>query len=97
MFSFLEVHQVDIMLALSSICAIIAVFAAITKTLPRHRKNALLVMEISAAIWLEADRIAYIYRGLQGEVGFWVVRISNFFVFLRPRFEEGFNSRFYEF
>ena len=82
MFSFLEVHQVDIMLALSSICAIIAVFAAITKTLPRHRKNALLVMEISAAIWLEADRIAYIYRGLQGEVGFWVVRISNFFVFL---------------
>lgn len=82
MFKLLEVHQVDIMLALSSICVIIAVFAGITKTLPAHRKHALLGMEISAAIWLDADRVAYIYRGMPGEMGFWVVRISNFFVFL---------------
>ena len=39
-------------------------------------------MELFATLWLEADRISYLYQGYPGTVGFWAVRISNFLVFL---------------
>ncbi len=70
------------MLALSSICVIIAVFTAINTIMSKRRKIILLTMEICAAIWLEADRIAYIYHGYTGENGLLIVKVSNFFVFI---------------
>ena len=82
MFEFLRVHQVDIMLALSSICLIIAVFTLISTVMSKRRKAIMLTMQIGAAIWLEADRIAYMYHGAPGVEGYWAVRISNFLVFL---------------
>ncbi|WP_408071018.1 HD-GYP domain-containing protein [Butyrivibrio sp. JL13D10] len=81
MFDFLRNHQVDMMIGLSSICAIIALFTAISKTMSKSRKIALLMMQISSAIWLTADRIAYIYHGVPGIEGYWAVKISNFLVF----------------
>ncbi len=82
MFEFLRVHQVDIMLALTSICLIISVFTLISTVMSKRRKTIMLVMQIGAAIWLEADRIAYLYHGIPGVEGYWAVRISNFLVFL---------------
>lgn len=82
MFDLLRNHQVDLMLALASICLIIAFFTFISKIMSRKRKLILIAMEIGAAIWLEADRAAYIYRGTQGVFNHWTVKISNFFVFL---------------
>ncbi len=82
MFEFLRVYQVDIMLALSSICLIIAVFTFISTIMSRRRKIILMAMQICAAIWLEADRVAYIYHGYTGEGGRTIVAVSNFLVFL---------------
>ena len=82
MFAFLRVHQLDIMIALSSICAVIAFFTAITKTLPKHRKRVLILMEVCASIWLEADRISYLSPDYPADMAYYAVRISNFFVFL---------------
>ena len=86
MFSYLIEHQVDIMLALSSICALIAFFTFISDSMAKRRKVSLLMMQIGAAIWLEADRIAYLYKNVPGKAGFYIVRLSNFFVFLMTVF-----------
>ncbi len=81
MTEFLKLHQLNIMLVLSGICGIIAFFVAVTRTLPKKRKFALLFIEISASILLFSDRMAYLYRGNESSVGFWMVRIMNFLVF----------------
>ena len=81
MFDLLRDHQVDLMLALASICLIIAFFTFISKIMSKRRKMILIAMEIGAAIWLEADRAAYIFKGEQGVSNYWIVRISNFFDF----------------
>ncbi len=81
MLEFLKAHQLNIMLCLSSVCGIIAFFVCLTKTLPKERKRALLLVELGAMLLLVSDRFAYLYRGDVSELGFWMVRISNFLVF----------------
>ena len=81
MFDYLRGHQLEIMLVLSSICVLLAFFACITKSISRKKRAGLLLTEISAAIMLWADRLAYIYRGNTTEFGWFMVRFSNFTVF----------------
>lgn len=81
MFDFIEAHQEDIMLGLSSICFMVGIFAIITKSLPKRRKLALVDIEFSAAILLYSDRLAIMYHGDPSTLGYWIVRISNFLVF----------------
>lgn len=69
------------MLVLSSICALLAFFACITKSISRKKRAGLLLTELSAAIMLWADRLAYIYRGNTSDFGWFMVRFSNFTVF----------------
>ena len=71
----------DIMLVLSSICVVVGLFAILTKTLPRKRKLAIVDIELSAAILLWADRLAIMYHGDPSNLGYWMVRITNFLVF----------------
>lgn len=86
MFEFLRVHQVDIMMGLASICLIIAVFTAISTIMSKKRKFIMLLMQLGAALWLEADRIAYMYHGVAGREGYIAVRLSNFIVFFMTVF-----------
>ncbi len=81
MVELLKEHQVDVMLALASICYIIALFTLLTKTISGRRKRILLMMQLGSGIWLSADRIAYIFHGVPGRTGFFAVYISNFLVF----------------
>ncbi|MCR5279428.1 MAG: HD domain-containing protein [Lachnospiraceae bacterium] len=81
MFELLQAYQLNIMLALSSICAVVGIFSLITKSLPRKRKLAIADMEFSAAILLYNDRLAYMFHGDISNKGYWLVRISNFLVF----------------
>ncbi len=69
------------MMSLASICGIITLFVFISKSIPKERKRALLLIEINAMFLLGADRAAYIYRGDMSTLGYWMVRISNFIVF----------------
>ena len=77
----LRLYQADIMMILSGICGIIALFVQLTNTMSTERKRALTLLELSAMFLLISDRRAYIYRGEASAFGWWLVRISNFLVF----------------
>lgn len=79
---FLRLHQQNIMLFLSGICFVLAILSFFTKSLGRKRRHALILMETIAAMLLIMDRFAYIYRGNVSNLGYWMVRISNFCVYL---------------
>ena len=81
MMEFLEEHQLNIMLALSSICAMMTVLVMMAKALPRRRRFTLLLLELTGTLLISFDRLAYIYAGDMSTTGYWMVRISNFFVF----------------
>ena len=79
---FLREHQLNVMLFLSGVCAVLAVLAFFTKSLAFKRRLAVGNLEIFSSILLLADRFAYIYRGDPSVLGWWMVRICNFLVFL---------------
>lgn len=81
MVSFLREYQLDIMLMLSGICGMVALFVLFTRTLSPRRRHSLLLMDIGSMLLLTADRFAYIYRGDPDRLGFYMVRICNFAVF----------------
>ena len=74
--------QPDIMLVLSGICGMIVLFVYLTDTISKTRKISLMLMELSAMFLMIADRQAYLWRGNTSSMGWWMVRISNFLVFL---------------
>ena len=78
---YLKALQLDVMVALIGICALVSLFAAITKAISKNKKFALILLELTAAFLLLFDRFAYIYRGDVSNVGYWMVRISNFAVY----------------
>ena len=81
MLDFLISIQQNIMMILSSMCAVIAVFVLFMKSLPSKRRTALLCVEICSMVDMVADYLAYVYRGDPSATGFYLVRISNFLVF----------------
>lgn len=81
MIDFLIAHQEEIMMVLSGMCGVIAIFVLLMKSLPKKRRHALLAVEICAMFIMIADYLAYAYRGELSETAYYVVRISNFVVF----------------
>ena len=81
MIDFLIAHQEEIMMVLSGMCGVIAIFVLLMKSLPKKRRHALLAVEICAMFIMIADCLAYAYRGELSETAYYVVRISNFVVF----------------
>lgn len=75
-------HQLNIMLVLMGVCLIASVFVYTIKALGTKKKLALMLIQIYSFILLFFDRLAYIYRGNPSPSSYWMVRISNFFVFL---------------
>ncbi|MBR6154784.1 MAG: hypothetical protein IKQ43_10160, partial [Treponema sp.] len=69
------------MLFLSGTCSVLAILSFFTRSMPKKRRFALMIMEVYAALLLIMDRFAYIYRGDPSATGFWMVRISNCFVY----------------
>ena len=83
---FLKAHQLNIMMFMSGICGILALLALLTKALPPRRRRILALLEASAMLLLLFDRFAYLHRGDPSELGFWMVRISNFMVYFMTLF-----------
>ena len=73
--------QTDLMLVLIGICGAMILFIFLTEALSAKRKGILVSLGFSAMFLLIADRRAYIYRGDVSQLGWWMVRISNFLVF----------------
>ncbi len=81
MLEFLQTYQLDFMLILIGICCLLLFFSIIIKNLsPRHR-SAFILLIFSTALLLLSDRYAYIFRGNTSELGYWMVRITNFVTF----------------
>ena len=81
MFGFIEKHQLNIMLALCAVSAVMALFLLITKYLSKRRKWILIFIELIATGLLGFDRAAYIYKGDVSHKGYIMVRLANFMVF----------------
>ena len=81
MYELILTYQLDIMLFLSSSCLTIAFLLFLTGSMSRYRKWVLICMEFTAALLLFFDRMTYLYRGVQGPQAYFMIRLSNFFVF----------------
>jgi len=79
--NYIQSYQLECLLVLSAICLIISVFTTVLKFEKKRTKFSLLTMEICAFILTTSDRFAYIFRGNETSLGFWMVRITNFLVF----------------
>ena len=81
MLDFLIAHQKNLMMILSSMCAVISVFVLFMKALPKKRRYALFLVEVYSTLIMLSDYFAYTYRGDPSFSAFWIVRISNYLVF----------------
>ena len=81
MTEFLKTHQLNIMLFMSGMCGILALLSLISRVLTPKRRRILTLVECAAMLLLIADRFAYRFRGDPSELGFMMVRISNFLSF----------------
>ena len=81
MMEFLRTHQLNIMLFMSGMCGILAFLSLISRVLTSKRRRILTLIESAAMLLLIADWYAYRFRGDPGQLGFLMVRISNFLSF----------------
>ena len=79
---FLRQHQLTIMLFLSGICSVLVLLSFFARSLTKKRRRVIIMLELYSSLLLIMDRLAYIYRGDISSTGFWMVRITNFCVFL---------------
>lgn len=92
MFEFIRDNQLNLMLILCGACGILAFLLLMTKFLEKKRKWILIMMELIALYLLWFDRLAYVYAGDASAKGYYMVRFSNFMVFLlTPAIVLGFN------
>lgn len=63
-------------------CLIAALCMLMSRNFNKEKRKWLLLMQLSCAILLGSDAVAWAFRGYPGTIGFWVVKISNFLVFL---------------
>ena len=87
MFDLIRTYQLNLMLMLSGICGLTAFFVWLMVNTSVKRRIILFSLEMGAMLLLIADRYAYIYRGDLSELGFVMVRVSNFVVFFMNIFE----------
>ncbi|MCR5120110.1 MAG: HD domain-containing protein [Lachnospiraceae bacterium] len=87
MFDLIRTYQLNLMLMLSGICGLTAFFVWLMVNTSVKRRIILFSLEMGAMLLLIADRYAYIYRGNLSELGFVMVRVSNFVVFFMTIFE----------
>ena len=78
---FIRKIQLDAMLFMSGVCAILVLMTVMTRSLSPKRRRILALLELAAMLLLIFDRYAYIYRGDVSRLGYWMVRVSNFMVY----------------
>ncbi len=82
----LQTYQLTLMLILIGVCATLAVLTYLSKSMSSKRRARLMLIEISAVLLLIFDRYAYMFRGDESDVGYYMVRISNFMIFFMHAF-----------
>ncbi|MBQ0000798.1 MAG: HD domain-containing protein, partial [Clostridiales bacterium] len=80
--NFLANYQLEVMLILGSFCGLMSVFCLIMDMRSTKKKISLICVELGTMVLLFADRYAYIFRGNETTLGYWMVRITNFLTFI---------------
>lgn len=62
-------------------CLIMSLCLYISRNFAPDKRPMLMGFELTSALLLGMDALAWLYRGNRSELGFWMVRISNFAVF----------------
>ena len=81
MFEFIRTYQFDMMTAIFAISLLIAVFAAISSVFSPKRRRIIILLALSSAVLVLSDRLAYAYHGVDGSVGYVMVRLTNYLVY----------------
>ena len=79
-------QQMNIMMMLISVCALLMFLTLATRSLGVRRRRALLMLELSSMLLMIADRNAYIFRGDISTLGYWMVRVCNYLVYALSTF-----------
>ena len=78
MLGFIREFQTDFMLFFQGICLIIAFLTLFTKSLSPRRRNAIILLEVYAAVYLASSRFYYLYKDYT-DTDFWqLVRTAKF-------------------
>ena len=77
----LQSLQLDVMVALIGASVIMAFSIIINRGVPANKKFSFILLELTTALLLICDRHAYLFRGDESTLGYWMVRITNFGVF----------------
>lgn len=80
MFDYQAIH-VAMLLWACLFSLIAAVCTIINTNFEPHKRRWLLAMQFSGALLMCSDALAWAYRGGAGDIGYWMVRVSNFLVF----------------
>ena len=63
-------------------CLIMSFCLFLSKNYTRERRKWMLSMQLATAVLLGGDTLSWIFNGSPGNLGFFMVRISNFCVFV---------------
>lgn len=74
-------YQLNILLALSSVCLAILIFVLMTNFLSKEKKKALIFFILATILLLVSDRFAYIFRGNETHIGGILARVFKYLVF----------------
>lgn len=77
-----QIIQLLLIKSCGMFCIFLAVFLLLMKNYKKSRRLALIAIEVCSAVLLINDALAYSYRGKSGELAFYMVRVSNFMVYL---------------
>lgn len=73
--------QAELLFCVCLFCIVMALCMYLNNNFDSKKRKWLLLMQLFTALLLFNDALAYIFRGYPGEVGYFMVHISNFMVF----------------
>lgn len=77
-----QVVNGGLLLGESLVCMVAALCFFLGKNYERRKRRWMIGMQLSTALLLFSDASSYFFRGAPGAAGYWMVRLSNFLVFL---------------
>ncbi len=80
----LQGFQMNLLFMLKGVAIVTTIFTLLSRSLSQKRRRLLVAMGLSSFLYIIFEIYSYRFRGDASRLGFYVVRISNFMVFLMP-------------
>ena len=77
----IRIVSIVTLFGLAFFCLQVGVFLLTGHKLKNNSRRTLILLEIITGLLLAFDALAYVFRGNAGQIGFYIVRASNFMVF----------------